>query len=390
MSRRTIFPALDQAKAELKAILDKVPGDVPIKSAGSYLSAEDIARMRQLNAEIDRLEDVLRSCEKARAHPGGAADGDGAKGGAGARTLSSTKFALSPAARWAAAVADSVFAAARQVGVKAITSGSIEIPTLISTDVFLPERYDRLIDLLVDRQTIETNEFEFLRQTARSTQAAPVPDLAQKPTSSYTFTPVLDRVRVIAHLSEPIPERFFADYTSLIQVLEGEMFSGLLDALEAQIVAGDGTGENMTGVINTTGVTVVPFASDVLTTLRKARTAFQAMHETPTGWVINPADAEELDLLREDSSGAFLAAGPGFSNIFGDIPIVVSTSVPPGTALLGDWRQVRVFVRENMRLDADRSGPNFERNQVILRAEGRFGIGVLRPQAIAVVHLSSN
>jgi len=216
-----------------------------------------------------------------------------------------------------------------------------------------------------------------------------VPDLAQKPVSSYTFTPVLDRARVIAHLSEPIPERFFADYTSLIQVLEGEMFNGLLDALEAQIVAGDGTGENMTGVINTTGVTVVPFTGDVLTTLRKARTAFQVMHEKPTGWVLHPADAEALDLMREETDGSFLAAGPGLSNIIGAIPVVVSTSVPPGTALLGDWRQVRVFVRENMRLDADRSGVNFERNQVILRAEGRFGIGVLRPQAIAVVHLSS-
>lgn len=372
---RVAFPALDQARAELKAILDKIPGDVPLKSAGAYLSAEELAKLRELNAKIDHLEDIRRMAEKARRNPH-CVDGVGV-------SLSS------PASQWAAAVASSMSAAAKQLGVKAITSGSIEIPTLISTDMALPDRPDRVIDLLVDRQTIATNEFEFLRQTARSTQAAPVPDLAQKPVSTYTLTPVIDRVRVIAHLSEPIPERFLADYTSLLQFLEGEMFGGVLDALEAQIVAGDGTGENMLGVINTPGTTIVPFTGDVLTTLRKARTAFQVMHEKPTGWVLHPADAEALDLMREDASGAFLAAGPGLSNIIGAIPVVVSTSVPPGTALLGDWRQVRVFVREDMRLDADRSGANFERNQVILRAEGRFGIGVLRPQAIAVVHLSS-
>jgi len=384
---RVAFPALDQARAELKAILDKIPGDVPLKSAGAYLSPEELARIRELNAEIDRLEDIRRMAEKARRNPH-CVDGVGVSLSSPASRAAAV-VSSSPASRWAAAVANRVFDAAKQVGVKAIVSGSIEIPTLISTDVALPDRPDRLIDLLVDRQTIETNEFEFLRQTARSTQAAPVPDLAQKPVSTYTITPVIDRARVIAHLSEPIPERFFADYGSLMQVLENEMAVGVLDALEAQIVAGDGTGENMVGVINTPGITVVPFTGDVLTTLRKARTAFQVMHEKPTGWVLHPADAEALDLLREDASGSFLAAGPGLSNIIGAIPVVVSTSVPPGTALLGDWRQVRVFVREDMRLDADRSGANFERNQVILRAEGRFGIGVLRPQAIAVVHLSS-
>lgn len=383
---RVVFPALDQARAELKAILDKIPGDVPLKSVGAYLSGEELARMRELNAEIDRLEGILCMAEKARVHPGGAEEGQGTR--ILPRAVPS-RFAASPAARWAAAVASSMSAAAKQFGVKAITSGSIDIPTVISTDVALPDRPDRLIDLLVDRQTITSNEFEFLRQTTRSTQAAPVPDLAQKPVSTYTITPVIDRVRVIAHLSEPIPERFLADYTSVMQFLESEMFGGVLDALEAQIVAGDGTGENMVGVINTPGTTIVPFSGDVLTTLRKARTVLQTMHETPTGWVLHPADAEELDLLREDASGSFLVAGPGLSNILGDVPVVVSTSVPAGTALLGDWRQVRVFVREDMRLDADRSGPNFERNQVVLRAEGRFGIGVLRPQAIAIVHLSS-
>lgn len=385
---RVAFPALDQARAELKAILDKIPGDVPLKSAGAYLSAEELAKLRELNAEIDRLEDIRRMAEKARRHPYGV-DGVGVSLSFPASRAAAVASS-SPASRWAAAVASSMSAAAKQFGVKAITSGSIDIPTVISTDMALPDRPDRVIDLLVDRQTIETNEFEFLRQTARSTQAAPVPDLAQKPVSTYTITPVIDRVRVIAHLSEPIPERFLADYASVMQFLEGEMFGGVLDALEAQIVAGDGTGENMLGVINTPGTTIVPFTGDVLTTLRKARTAFQVMHETPTGWVLHPADAEELDLMREEADGSFLAAGPGLSNILGDVPVVVSTSVPPGTALLGDWRQVRVFVREDMRLDADRSGPNFERNQVVLRAEGRFGIGVLRPQAIAIVHLSSN
>ncbi|WP_460863212.1 phage major capsid family protein [Rhodococcus aerolatus] len=72
----------------------------------------------------------------------------------------------------------------------------------------------------------------------------------------------------------------------------------------------------------------------------------------------------------------------------GTLPKIVSRSVPAGTALLGDFTQLSLFVREDVKLDADRSGANFTRNEVVLRSEGRFGLGVLRPQAFVKVALA--
>ena len=51
------------------------------------------------------------------------------------------------------------------------------------------------------------NAFEYYQQSARVNTATAVADGAVKPTSTLTVTPVTDRARVIAHLSEPTPIR---------------------------------------------------------------------------------------------------------------------------------------------------------------------------------------
>lgn len=46
-----------------------------------------------------------------------------------------------------------------------------------------------------------------------------------------------------------------------------------------------------------------------------------------------------------------------------------AVNAPAGTAILGDWRQTRLFIREDVKLDADRPGERFTRNEVVLRVE---------------------
>jgi hypothetical protein len=78
------------------------------------------------------------------------------------------------------------------------------------------------------------------------------------------------------------------------------------------------------------------------------------------------------------------------NNIFGpDIKRVVSTSIPVGTALLGDFSKLKIFVRRDATLALDSSGTLFTSNQFVARAEGRYGIGVLRPSAFAKIDLTA-
>jgi Phage capsid family len=76
-------------------------------------------------------------------------------------------------------------------------------------------------------------------------------------------------------------------------------------------------------------------------------------------------------------------------NIFGpgDIARVVTPHVPAGTAILADFNQLKLVFRQYMRLDVDPYS-GFDMNAIRFRAESFVGIGILRPQAFAVVPLS--
>ncbi|MEG8177239.1 phage major capsid protein [Nocardia terpenica] len=350
-----------------------------------YLTEEQDTEFRALTEELkmfdERIEDLTEEAERMRR----IAEGSAAIYRARASSASN-------ASAWATSTARALRSMSPSY-TRAIVSGSVEVPALLSPAVVSNPHPTRLIDLLTNRQGVDSNSFSFVRQTVRTNQAAPVPDHGVKPTSVFTVTGIEDRLRVIAHLSEPVPLRLFEDDNpvALEDWLRREMAEGVLDALEHQFVAGDGSGENFTGLLHTAGVTTVPYGTAILPTLRRARTQLQMLSERPSAWVLNPLDAEQIDLMREGAEGRYLGNGyadPRTDNVFGDITRITSNSVPAGTALLADWSQVRLIVRHGVRIDVDAGGELFARNEAVLRAEGRFGLAVLRPQAVAVVSLT--
>jgi HK97 family phage major capsid protein len=386
--------ARDEARAKRQAILDRCQAE-----HRKDLTADEATAFHRLTGQIEGLDELvgeqaaeveragLNDPEKMRIRQ---ASSTGGSGGCGSAAESRS---------WAQRTAQTIAAVHGEA--RAVVSGSIDVPSLVEANVAAIPHPSRLIDLFTNRIAVQGNAFEFYQQTARVNAATAVADAATKPTSTLTIQAVQDRCRVVAHLSEAAPIRLLADIPAFQNWLVSEMVAGVLDGLEAQIVNGSGTGENMRGLLNTTGVTAVAFTTNMVTSLRAGLTALQVKNEVPTGWALHPADAQSIDLTRWGAEGGLLTGGfqtdtrPGVSgssdNIFGSsIPRVVSPSVPVGTAILGDFTQLRVYVREGARVDIDTSGPElFDKNLFKMRGEGRFGIGVLRPQAFAIIDLTA-
>lgn len=295
---------------------------------------------------------------------------------------------------WAKSAAGVVANVAASTGQKALISGAYDVGSVIQPGIDqLPSYPRRVLDLLVGRRAVtEGNTFSYLRQTVRTNNAAPVADGAVKPTSIFTFAEVEDRCRVIAHLSEPVPLRLLSDIAELNEFLASEMEEGLLRAVEQQVLSGDGTGEAMTGLLETSGLVTQAWSTDLLTTLRKAATALEVAGEVPSAWLIHPSDVEVLDLLQDDTARGYFG-GPsaqlGQSAPVWSLPIVRSTAIAAGTAVLGDWSKIQLVVREDTKLDVDTAGDLFTKNQALLRVEGRFGNAVLRPGAFCTVATTS-
>lgn len=369
----------NRGKAALKALTDRAQAE-----KRELTDAED-KRARKVFEDVRTLDALIEhhTSEMVRA-------------GYGNPDVVAVQHAATSGTAWAARAAKALQKMAGET--RAIASGSVDVPSLIDPVVTPKTRPARLIDLLVNRQTLTGgNAFEYFRQTVRTNNAAPVADNATKPTSVFTIAPVIDRARVIAHLSEPVPIRLWQDASDVVAWLESEMRAGVLDALEAQTLSGSGSGENLTGILTVAGTTAVAFATDVPTTLRKAVTALQNIGVQPNAWVLNPADAEAIDLTKEGTGGigylldGYTNTNAMSANVFGDNSIqrVISPSVPAGTAVLADWSQTRLYVREDMRLDVDAGGTHFEKNEAVMRAEIRVGLAHLRPASFAIVDLTA-
>jgi HK97 family phage major capsid protein len=206
-------------------------------------------------------------------------------------------------------------------------------------------------------------------------------------------------VRTIAHWI-PVTKRALSDAAQIRTLIDNFLEYGLEEELEDQMVSGDGTGENFTGLANTSGVQQQAYDTSALRTFRKAKTLVRTVGRSiPTGYVVNPLDVEALDLLQ-DQIGRFYFGGPqGTLNNAGlagpttnplwNLPVIESEATPAGTAWVGDWRKAILWDREQSSITlSDSHASFFVQNLVAILAEMRAAFGVIQPSAFVQIDLT--
>jgi HK97 family phage major capsid protein len=256
---------------------------------------------------------------------------------------------------------------------------------------------------VVPAQVVESPPtYAYLRQTTRTNNAAAVASGGTKPTSIYGLTRVEDRLRVIAHLSEPVDKYWLADAPDLQMFVQDEMTYGLDRAVEAQVLNGDGLGENNRGMLQTSGIQTQAWSTDGYETLRKALTKLQQQGAEGAVVALNPADFETMNLVRA-TTGEFLATeanlstgnGGGIAPPYGPtvlaswgVPLVLSNAVAVGQGVAFDPAAVTLYVDGQVAVEWNTS-VRFSTNEVIARCEGRFGVAVRKPLLVVSVDMSA-
>ena len=257
--------------------------------------------------------------------------------------------------------------------------------------------------LISVRQTT-SDLVEFVRQTAKVTQAAPTAEAnvttysgttgqisGDKPEGASAWEKVTASVKTIA-VWIPATKRALSDASQLRGLIDAELRADLEEDLEDELIGGDGTGEHFTGLENTAGVLVQAWDTDLLTTARKAITYVRVTGRArPTAWLVHPNDAETIELLK-DGDNRYYYGGPyatGISRLW-NLPVVECEAVTEGTGLLGDWRKAVLWDRERASIQvSDSHSDFFIRNMVAILAEMRAAFGVIRPTAFCKVALTS-
>jgi HK97 family phage major capsid protein len=219
---------------------------------------------------------------------------------------------------------------------------------------------------------------------------------ASKPQSSMVFEGHQAPIRTLAHW-EAAHRNVLADEPQLRSIIDNELLYGLRLQEDYQILEGDGTGENLLGVLNTPGVQTYDWSDGATTpvpdtkadAIRRAATlAFLAYYE-PTGVVLHPNDWEDIELTK-DTNGQYLVAvsvALGGEPRIWRMPVVDTPAMPEGTALVGAFGTgAQLYDREQATIRiSEQHADFFVRNAIVVLAEERLALAVKRPESFVSV-----
>lgn len=233
---------------------------------------------------------------------------------------------------------------------------------------------------------VSTNQVNSLREATWTNSAAEASEGTTKPESDITFENYDVPVRTIAHWLK-VSNQLLADAPAVAAYIELRLRDGLAQRVERQLILGNGTSPNISGLTDSGNYTAYTSTStDTLTdAINRAKYTLWAAGYPPNLAIVNPADWGAMERLRESgSSGAYLYGLPGMNsgmNPFG-IRVVLSPHVTAGYFIVGDFNTVVIYDRMAAIVEAGYDGNDFTKNLVTLRAEERLGLGIERPSAI--------
>jgi HK97 family phage major capsid protein len=281
------------------------------------------------------------------------------------------------------------------------SAGALILPS--QAGIFDEGTFQRELSVLdvITRGTTDSDTVEYVRTTGFTNLAAIVPeadnvadtdDTGRKPWSTIALARIQESVQTIAH-GEAATTRALADAGQMRTIIENWLRYGLLEALEDEIVGGAGGADHFDGILTVANTQSQAFATDIATTIRKAKTKVRIGGKARANAVLlNPEDWETLDLymtLEGPGSNFRQATDESPARIFG-LSIVETEAVEAGTAIVGDFRRAVLWDRQQTTVQATSGYMDFfMKNLVAILAELRAAFGVIRPAAFVITDVSA-
>lgn len=267
------------------------------------------------------------------------------------------------------------------------SGGPLGTPTYRDDVLPMPTRQLHVRDLLPKVQ-ISSGAVEYPKQTTRTNNANTVAEGNAKPESDYGFTMQTVTPKVIAHWV-PASRQILEDAPQLRDVIDTELRYGLELKEDAQLLGGDGIGENLSGLITNATAFSAPIdpagAETMIDTIALGLLQTTLADFAPTGIVMHPSDWMRIRLLK-DGDGKPLLGDPGANVpavLFG-LPVVATTSMTVDKFLVGDFqRAATLYDRWLPRVEVSTEHSDFfVKNLVAILAEQRLALAVKNALAL--------
>lgn len=267
------------------------------------------------------------------------------------------------------------------------SAGAAIAPNRLAGVQELPQRRLTVRDLLTPGNT-DSPLIQYVQETGFNNNAAMVAEGAAKPQSDIKLADKDVSTKVIAHWFRA-SKQILSDFPQIRSMIDGRLIYGLALKEEAQLLNGDGTGENLLGLIPQATAFAIPAgytAPAPLTAIDRLRIAQlqAALAEFPaTGHVLNDIDWAGIETLK-DNEGRYIIGNPQGTlrpTLWG-LPVVATQAILVGKFLTGAFRMgAQIFDQWASRIEVGFQNDDFIRNKVTILGEERLALAVYRPEA---------
>lgn len=379
-----------EIKADFQKSFDKVK-EIAEEALGKAKSGEQLTEGIKQKADealtkMNGLSEQIAEIEQKLARAGGGDDGE-VKKSFGQQFVESDNFK---------AFADGKFSRTGKADLQikaTITSattnaagsaGAAVAPTRLAGINELPQRRLTVRDLLSPGR-MDGSALEYVKEVGFTNAAAPVAEGAAKPGSDIQLSLVTTSAKVIAHWMKA-SRQILDDVAQLTSYIDERLLYGLAYVEEAQLLNGDGTGQNLNGIIPQATAYAAPITVGSATSIDMIRLMHlqAALAEFPsTGTVMHPSDWAWIELLK-DTTGQYIIGNPqgGLSPTLWGLPVVATPAISVDKVLTGAFRLgAQVFDRWDARVETGYVNDDFTKNLVTILAEERLALAVYRPES---------
>lgn len=287
-----------------------------------------------------------------------------------------------------------------EIGELALTSIFPGLKTLVTSADMTPleDRLARIVPSAQEERTVADLMLEgtttaqkvtYFEETTFTNAAAETAEGDAKPESALSFILREDNVRKIATWI-PVTDEMMEDTPTFESYLRGRLAFMVRQREELQLLQGDGTGQNILGLYNRTGVqTVTGYGLSTIDSILSAITEVQKdAFVEPTAFVVHPDDWFDIRTSK-DTNGNYLL-GPATLDPMATRPwglqVRVTTHAIENTGLVGAFNQAQIFRRSGISVAISTENEDyFIKNKVAVRAEERLALAVYRPAAFCKV-----
>ena len=260
-----------------------------------------------------------------------------------------------------------------------------------------------VIPSLIDTITTDQYQYKYLEETTYTNNSAPTAEGSALGENALAFTERTEEIRKIGAFI-PMTEELLADVSASQGYIDSRLRFMVRQTISDQIIGGSGSGVNLTGILNKTGINSFNYSS-FSGSLKRIGQLFEAITEiqkdafmNPDAIIMHPSDWYQVvtEVNAVTTSGALnpLFVGAGNFNdavrpsIWG-VPVVVSTETTAGDCIVGTFgggQAIHIVARQGMEVAmSDSHDENFVKDIVVMKATVRMGLPIYRATAFAKI-----